>query len=983
MVNDHQTINSDYNTKYDFLLLNVARLLLKSSQDKSKIKFLLDVCTECTLFICLCETFLHQDIIDSEISMSGFTIIRCDRSERTGGGICIYLKESICYDVLLSFSNSVCELLIVKLNQPALIILLLYRPPSCSSSDFEPIINKMFSCMFELSSPLPNIILLGDFNLPNMDWSNPKHCFISRALCPFIDSFFLEQLVTEPTRINNVLDLIFSNDDVIDCISVCKTVISDHSLLTVKTNIPISNCDGAPACNPPTSPFEMLNFKRCEWDLLCSALSKINWNIVFSVLPKEDYFSSFVDEVAKVCTLIVPRVTAKPKIFVSKYFRERKSLMKKRKKMRDTMLLSPTFSIQSGLLSIEQDILTSHHDESMYNESVAVSKIKEDPNFFFRYAKRFSITKQEIGPFYGDDGIMTNDKTYICKQLLDQFNSVFSVPLSSKSVTNPSTFFAVTNDSPPKAIITSILINECTIMEAIAEISISSAPGPDGIQASLWKNCAKELLVPLATLFRLSLETGIIPEFMKRAAIVPIYKSGNRALPSNYRPISLTPILTKILERIIRKQVSVFLTANGHLNQTQHGFREGRSCLSALLCVYDDLMQIFTESQCSVDMIYLDFAKAFDKVDHGVLLHKLRDMGITGNLGVWFYNFLSDRKQFVRIPGGTSTDSPVTSGVPQGTVLGPLLFLILMCDIDCGVTNSTVVSFADDTRLYTRISEIEDCDLLQSDLNCVYEWATNNNMVFNSQKFNYLSFSSKVSITNTSVHAYISPKMNLIDHVDHLKDLGIIMSSNCSFEQHIVELSKRCSSLSGWILRTFSSREPLLLMTLFKSLVLSRLDYGSQLWSPSKICQINMVERVQRAFTKHVRGLYYLPYVERLKSLKLYSLQRRRERYIIIYIWKILENIVPNMIKPITYYMSGRRGRLCRMYTVGAGHTGTLAHSSFRWKGVRLFNSMPVYVRNITNSSVTIFKKKLDLYLSTIPDHPSIPNYNNSLDNNH
>ena len=138
-----------------------------------------------------------------------------------------------------------------------------------------------------------------------------------------------------------------------------------------------------------------------------------------------------------------------------------------------------------------------------------------------------------------------------------------------------------------------------------------------------------------------------------------------------------------------------FLTERGYLNSSQYGFREGRSCLSALLNVHDDLMLIFTELFCSVNMIFLDFSKAFDKVDHGVLLQKLGDIGIAGNLGIWFHSFLSNHYHFVRLPGGSSTASPVISGVPQGTVLGPLLFLILMSDI--GVLNVKVVSFADDT----------------------------------------------------------------------------------------------------------------------------------------------------------------------------------------------------------------------------------------------------------------------------------------------
>ena len=249
------------------------------------------------------------------------------------------------------------------------------------------------------------------------------------------------------------------------------------------------------------------------------------------------------------------------------------------------------------------------------------------------------------------------------------------------------------------------------------------------------------------------------------------------------------------------------------------------------------------------------------------------------------------------------------------------------------------------------------------------------------QKFKYLSFSTNVSITSDYVNAYVSPNLYVIDNVNNLKDLGIIMSSNCSFEQHIIELCKRCTGLCGWILRTFSSRESTVMMTLFKSLVLSRLDYGSQLWSPTKILQIIVIEKIQKAFTKHIKGFSSFSYQERLSNLKIYSLQRRRERYIIIYVWKILENLVPNLVKPLQFYVSDRRGRVCSVSHVRLGHTGTLAYSSFRWKGIRLFNSLPMHIRNITACTPLAFKKQLDLHLSPILDCPCTPNFNNSLDN--
>ena len=221
-------------------------------------------------------------------------------------------------------------------------------------------------------------------------------------------------------------------------------------------------------------------------------------------------------------------------------------------------------------------------------------------------------------------------------------------------------------------------------------------------------NCASELAPSLLILFKQSLDSGVIDPSSKKAAIVPVFKSDDRTVSSNYRPISLTSVIIYVFERVIRKQIVTFLISNGHLNPTQHGFRGGRSCLSALLSVFDDVMQLLSSENNIVDMVYLDFAKAFDKVDHGVLLHKIKMLGITGKLGVWLYHFLTGRTQFVRLQGGVSFDSPVISGVPHGTVLGPLLFIILMCE--SGITSSSMASFADDTRLYYGISNVDDCD---------------------------------------------------------------------------------------------------------------------------------------------------------------------------------------------------------------------------------------------------------------------------------
>ena len=380
----------------------------------------------------------------------------------------------------------------------------------------------------------------------------------------------------------------------------------------------------------------------------------------------------------------------------------------------------------------------------------------------------------------------------------------------------------------------------------------------------------------------------------------------------------------------------------------------------------------------SVDMVYLDFSKAFDKVDHGILLHKLKALGITGHLGIWFFNFLTRRSHFVRLPGAISGDSRVLSGVPQGTVLGPLLFLIMLADINKDISESNLISFADDTRIYSKINDVTDCDTLQQDLNHVYDWASINNMFFNAQKFNYVSFSPNKYSSLSNV--YINPEYNIISPSSNVLALDVYMSSNCTFDFHVASVYKRCSNLTGWILRTFNTRETITMMTLFKSLVLSRLDYASQLWSPHLLKSIYLIEKVQRSFTKHITGIKNKPYDERLKLLNLYSVQRRRDRYQIIYLWKIIEGLVPNLSTPITCTYSERRGRSCVVSHVNMGRLGTLSYNSFRWRSIRMFNKLPKYVRIVSSCSIDKFKSQLDKHLRNIVDLPCQSGFNNSLD---
>ena len=600
--------------KYE-LFMNIAHLYAKNRQ---KNKLLADYCDSSTMFICLCETFLHEGILDSEVQIPGFIIVRSDRVSRPGGGVCLYLRKNLIYKICLKYSNSVCDLLIVKILSPDLIIILVYRPPSSPLSDFDDIITKTREFILSLPAPLPNIILLGDFNMPEVIWDNP-HAYnpSSELLIDLATLLLLNQQVSTPTRKSNVLDLIFCSDELIKSVDVSECSFSDHCLIKTETYIPVDPITIQAKCiNPSLTSFEKFDFNRSDWINLSQSLKFTNWIHELDQVSPDEILPVAMNILISKCSIHVPLKRPK-EARKSKFQKERRVLMRKRTKLSRIILRTP--QIISQLLSIEEQISSSHLKEKIHEEHVAVSKIKVDPKHFFRYAKRYSICKQEVGPLLNPlNNTLTDNKYEMCCLLVNQFNSVFTKPKQTSVIKYPVTFFLSHTTREDDLFLTDITLSDSIIIEAIKELSPNSAGGPDGTPASLLINYVEEII------FSHSLSSSLIPTSFKKAAIIPVFKSGDKSLPSNYRPISLTSVLSKVIEKIIRKQVLTFLSHRGYLNNTQHGFRSGRSCLSALLDVYDNIMHMIN-NKSTVDMIYLDFSKAFDKVDHGILLHKLRD----------------------------------------------------------------------------------------------------------------------------------------------------------------------------------------------------------------------------------------------------------------------------------------------------------------------------------------------------------------------
>ena len=838
------------------------------------------------------------------------------------------------------------------------------------------------------------IILLGDMNFPAIDWSdngNPRLPPYSdesdteiqiNALLNLTEEFLLNQLISKPTRGANTLDLVFTNvtSDLVDCIITKCENMSDHNIIDMK--FPYmeaadseSNVIHTDSNQPALS---KLNFYRAEWDKISAELSQVDWKNELKEQSTEEQlskFTSIVSEIAEKHTPVkIERVGKKKK---SVFFKERRAMWRKRRRLITKLQRSQSETskdfLSTKIEKIQCDISVSHEKEREDDENKAIENIVVNPKYFFSYAQKKGKLQTKVGPLYKDNEVIS-DKTEMAECLQDQFCSVFSSPKPSETIEDINEFFACDENEPG---LQDINFTEDDIEKAISETKPNAACGDDSFSALLLKNCKKELSVPLYMIWRNSLDSGEIPGLLKTSKITPIHKGGLKSVPKNYRPVALTSHLIKIFEKIIRNSIVKYLEEKGLLNESQHGFTPGRSCLSQLLDHFDLLIEMLNSNK-NADVIYLDFAKAFDVVDHHILLRKLKRLGITGKVGKWIHQFLNERTQYVTVEGKTSKCAPVISGVPQGSVLGPVLFLIMISDIDKDNIESIIRTFADDTKVIQAISSIEDCKTLQESLDKIYEWAERNNMKFNITKFNLVRYGQNEDLKrNTS---YKNSADENIQEEKSVKDLGIQMSNDLTFTEHITNASTKCKRLVYWILRTFVTRKKDTILKLYKTLVVPRLDYCSQLWSPSKQAEWKALESVQRTLTSRITETKDLNYWQRLEHLKLYSIQRRYERYSIIYTYKIIEGLAPNFTSNrIQTQCSQRRGRMCKIPILSnqqcPASVRNAREASLAVRGPKLFNALPQPIRNVTGVSVNTFKRKLDHFLSQLPDQPTVDGY--------
>jgi len=434
-------------------------------------------------------------------------------------------------------------------------------------------------------------------------------------------------------------------------------------------------------------------------------------------------------------------------------------------------------------------------------------------------------------------------------------------------------------------------ITEQNVLNGLLALERHSSAGPDRLHPFLLKACAQELARPLCLIFNKSLASGDVPSAWKKSLVTPLYKGKSRLSPANYRPVSLTSVPCKVMERIIAANLMTFLEENNILSRFQYGFRAGRSTEDQLLLTYC-FVSDQTDGDYIVDMILLDFSKAFDVICHSILLMMLEALGVPATIVTWIAAFLQSRQMSVACSGAVSGPRAVLSGVPQGSVLGPILFLIYVNYITAGIS-CNFSSFADDFKLYLHFSKkgeslVNGVQSLQADLDSVNRISASWNLKLNQDKCVVMRFRRGQCVDPGEQNVTYHLDGVQLKFVSSAKDLGVHLDAKLRFHHHIRTMVNRAAALAQNLLRSTVNRSPDFMVKLFVSHVRPMLDYCSCLWNVGYLLDSRLIESVQRRWTAQIEGLSNMSYNERLQFLGLYSLRGRRLRADLIKYFKIL-----------------------------------------------------------------------------------------------
>ena len=917
-----------------FVLLNLNCLL-------NKVNLVSDLCDarEIDLF-CMCETWLNSAVSDSVVSIPGYNIFRSDSpSGSRKHGVGIYVKDSVKVGrVVKDFGNT----LSLYLSAFDVWIVIVYRPPSYTYEE-----NVQLLSFLELFCQGKELILLGDFNLPNIDWTGESPVTRSHLEGRFVEFFVLAgltQWVHEPTflRSSNILDLVLTTElDRLNNISFLP---------------PLPGCGHVAIGFDYTFDFfnEVHRFRRnwyrADFPAMNRILAEIDWDAFFVGLNASDCYDKFLEIVEELFCSFVPETLCGGRS--QPWIRDVSVNIKNSRSLAWQNYKAVRAFHGRGSAEAAQALFIFREWSLMYNSSVysAVCNYEmsllrtADARRFHGYLRSKKVGRPSVGPLLVD-GLWIEEHVDMANCLVEAFSSVFvpgglGMPFPHQSSESS---FGFSDFGVGK------------VERVLRELKVSSGSGPDGVPSIFLNRCAGSIAYPLWLIFRESIMSMSVPNIWKKACVMPLFKSGPHCEPLNYRPISLTSVCCKSFERILSEQLYAYLNENDILFPGQFGFRSGMSVEHQLLYCYEYVSKNH-DMGYRVDVVYFDYKKAFDVVNHGILIDKLVDIGVGNPVLGWLTDFLSGRVMRVVVHGESSREVEVTSGVPQGSVLGPLLFLIYINYVVEGL-ESVCLLFADDLKLCLTGGS-KSGRVLQDDINLLYDRSQSWGLSFSIQKCACLSFCRLRFDAPQRSQYYLGG--DPIPNVDDFRDLGIRIDSSLKFHLHIGEIVKRANGVSYGILKGTACRSPSFMREVFITHIRPILEWGSVVWFTGYVGDIRLLESVQRRWTRRIMGFDGLSYGERLAELDLYSVRGRLFRNDLKLVWLILHGHCPSLEHLLVLNTDGRtRGHSLKLFIPRCRYD--LRSRFFSVRVLEQWNGLSERV--VSTGSLVGFKRELDRFL--------------------
>ena len=890
--------------------------------------------TEKLDIICITETWINTERRDfaGEFHLPGYVMFKRDRGRRAGGGVMVYIRDHI--TAVLKPIDSPFELIGIEIrgSDSVLHLFVVYRPPHSPMDQDLELYDSLSRLMQDETS-----VIVGDFNCI-VNWDLDTAVGEGKRLLDFKQDNFLTQAVRCPTRGRNILDLVFaSDDDLISDVVVGEHLgTSDHAMVFCKVWHRLVRATPQFVLRP--------NLRRANFNQFIQRLKDLQPQPEGTVNEMWRGFRTSFMTIQNSC-IPLKRVGGNTKKNPKWFSDEIGRAIKLRKTLNSLAKACPSQENINLLTVHRRTVKRLVRRAKVAEEHRVALTCVDNPKEFYSYVNSRKPVRSQLGPLRTDQGILVTNKAEIAEEFNRYFSSVFTHE-DDRVAPEP----AITCESD--RVLHSIHITEGEITTKIKDLNPNKAPGPDGFLPKVVKAVSEGITPHLHQIFNKSVEEGVAPEDMKQADVSPIFKKGQKEEASNFRPISLTSIPGKVLESIIKDRIVAHLEEHNLIRNSQHGFRRARSCLTNLLEFFHSMFQTFDQTK-AVDVVYLDFRKAFDKVPHRRLMSKIRALGIVGRVADWIESWLTGRQQRVIVNGVSSGWAPVTSGVPQGSVLGPLLFVIYINDIDSRLV-SRVSKFADDTKLGVNAADPIAIRELQRDLDKLGEWSDVWQMPFNVGKCHVLH----VGYRNPK--AEYTLQGNPITETNSEVDLGVVVTNDFKFSAQCIEAEKRANKILGYIKRQFRYRTTRTVLTLYRALVRPLLEYAVQFWSPCLRQDIARLERVQARATKLIPSIRHLGYDRRLERLGLFSLEKRRLRGQLIETFKILKGI--NDVDPSNYFVLSANPTRSHGFKVVPPRYNTEQFKHLMTVQIcNVWNNLP---EDIVNSdTVSSFKTNLDKVL--------------------